>query len=122
MPTEAAKEAAWRLLTTDADASNYQLYAVSEGFWWPEQQVLAAPYVPRYFAEIPGTAQLRSGWVVAETAAEAYPQYAVDSSTLVLADRLVSDEQVHASLRRAVSDAADSTRRALRARDRFAAS
>jgi aminopeptidase N len=122
MPTEAAKEAAWRVLTSEADATNYQLYAVGEGFWWPEQQVLVAPYVPRYFAEIPGTAQLRSGWVVAETAAAAYPQYAVDSSTLVLADRLVSDEQVHASLRRAVSDAADSTRRALRARDRFSGS
>ena len=122
MPTDAAKEVAWRVLTTDADATNYQLYAVGEGFWWPEQQVLVAPYVPRYFAEIPGTAQLRSGWVVAETATSSYPQYAVDSSTLVLADRLVSDELVHASLRRAVSDAADSTRRALRARDRFSGS
>ena len=119
LPDPEAKAEAWRVLTTDPGASNYELYAIGEGFWWPEQQALLAPYVPRFFAEVPATARLRSGWVVAETVRTAFPAYAVDSETLGLAAGVVADTNVDAAVRREVADTADTLRRALRIRDRW---
>jgi len=121
LPDEAAKAEAWRVLTADGSASNYELFAVGEGFWWPEQHLLTAPYVPRFFTEVPATARLRHGWVVAATARSAFPRFAVDESTLLLAERLVADDQVDAGVRRCVIDAADGTRRSLRVRQRYLA-
>ena len=119
LPDHEAKAEAWRVLTTDSGASNYELYAIGEGFWWPEQQALLAPYVPRFFAEVPATARLRSGWVVAETVRTAFPAHAVDSATLSLAAGVVADMNVDAAARREVADTADTLRRALRIRDRW---
>jgi len=122
LPDATAKAEAWRILTTDASASNYVLYAIGDGFWWPEQQLLTAPYVPRFFTELPATAELRQGWVVAGSTKAAFPRFAVDPSSLLLADRLIADDTVDRGVRRSVVDEADGVRRALRVRRRFLAS
>ncbi|GAB3824972.1 aminopeptidase N [Kribbella italica] len=119
LPTAEAKERAWAQLTTDADLSNYELYAAAEGFWNPARTDLTAPYVERFFAEIAGTEKLRSGWVVARSAQLAFPVYAVDESTARLAAGLVADETVSAGIRRSVGDRADDLDRALAVRTAY---
>ncbi|MGC4938953.1 aminopeptidase N [Kribbella sp. DT2] len=119
LPTAEAKDRAWAQITTDADVSNYELYAACEGFWHPAQSELTAPYVERFFAEIAGTEKLRSGWVVARSAILAFPAYAVDGHTARLAAGLVGDEAVSAGIRRSVGDRADDLNRALAVRTAY---
>jgi aminopeptidase N len=116
LPTAEAKERAWAQISTDADISNYELYAACEGFWHHSQVDLTAPYVDRYFAEIAGTEKLRSGWVVARTALLAFPVYTIDERVAGLAAGLVADEDVPAGIRRAVGDHHDDLLRTLAVR------
>jgi aminopeptidase N len=116
LPTPEAKERAWTLITTDAEVSNYELYAAAEGFWHPAQLELTAPYVDRYFAEIAGTDKFRSGWVVAQCAQLAFPSLVIDERVVRLADALAADESAAAGIRRAVGDQADDLKRALTVR------
>jgi aminopeptidase N len=106
-------------MMTDEHLSNYELYALAEGFWRPEQTELTAPYVERYFDEIAGTAALRQGWVVAQLAGLAYPRTAVAPDTLDRSNALLGRDDLDAGVRRSVVDATDDVRRALASRDRF---
>ncbi len=116
LPDPQTKQAVWSRITTDAKLSNYEVYALCEGFWRPEQSLLLQPYVERYFAEIAGTSAFRSGWVVSETARLAYPAYAVEPETLQRADRLLGDRSLEPGLRRSLADGTDDLRRALAVR------
>jgi aminopeptidase N len=120
LPTAEAKAAAWQAITGDAQLSNYELYALAEGFWQPGQSEVTAPYVDRYFAEIAHTAGLRSGWVVARVAGLAYPRTAVSPGTLEQSDALLARSDLDSGIRRSVVDAADDLRRALASRQKFA--
>ncbi|MFB6723030.1 aminopeptidase N [Kribbella sp. NPDC056345] len=116
LPTAAAKEKAWSLIMTNGDLSNYELDAACEGFWHPAQRELTAPYVDRYFAEIPGTEKLRSGWVVASSASRGFPRFEIEERVVARATDLVADESVAAGIRRSVGDRADDVKRALAVR------
>jgi aminopeptidase N len=115
----AAKDRAWALIATDAEVANYELYAACEGFWHPAQLDVTAPYVDRYFAEIAGTAKLRTGWVVGRTATLAFPRTFVDESVVAQAEALAADDAVGSGIRRAVGDEADDLRRVLAVRRAF---
>jgi aminopeptidase N len=119
LPTVEAKAAAWQAITGDAQLSNYELYALAEGFWQPGQDEVTAPYVDRYFAEIAQTAGLRNGWVVAHVAGLAYPRTAVSASTLEQSAALLARSDLDSGIRRSVADAADDLRRALESRQKF---
>ncbi|MDR7278633.1 aminopeptidase N [Catenuloplanes atrovinosus] len=116
LPDPAAKERAWQRLYTDETLSNRMLVAYGQGFWQPEQSELTAPYVERYFAEIPEAAPLRSGWSAERLAALTFPAYAVSPETRAASARLLAREDLHPAVRRAVTDADDDMRRALRSR------
>jgi aminopeptidase N len=103
----------------DAERANFELYALAEGFWEPGQRTLTDPYVERYFAEIAGTAALRSGWVVDRVALLTYPWTAVDAQTVTATEQLVGRTGLHAGIRRSVVDAGDDLRRAVAVRSRF---
>jgi aminopeptidase N len=120
LPEPAAKEAAWTALMTDAGRANYELYALAHGFWHPHQLELTAPYVSRYFAEIDGTAKLRSGWVVEILALFAYPWTAIDDRTLAETQELLARPDLNGRIRRSVTDAGDDLRRAVEARAKYA--
>ncbi len=120
LPTPEAKAAAWQLITRDTAAGNYALYATCEGFWAPEQQELTAPYVARYFEEIPASTGLRTGWVVGEMSRLAYPRYAVSDETVDLAEAAMGQD-LATGLRRSIADQTDDLRRALAVRRRFSA-
>ncbi|TDO44378.1 aminopeptidase N [Kribbella sp. VKM Ac-2527] len=116
LPNAEAKERAWAQIMTEAELSNYELYAACEGFFQPTQTELTAPYVDRFFAEIAGTEKIRSGWVVARCASLAFPVYDINDRVARLAADLVADESVAAGIRRSVGDAADDLTRTLKIR------
>ncbi len=119
IPTADAKARTWDSLTRDATLSNYQLYALAERFFHPEQIQLTSAYVSRYFEDIPDTAKIRTGWMVDRTAGLAYPRYAVTEGTVALADQCFDRTDLDTGLRRAVSDRTDDLRRVVTSRARF---
>jgi aminopeptidase N len=116
-PDPAAKDQAWRLVTTDRELSNRIVAAAAEGFWRPEHAALTAPYVPRYFDEIGATARWRSEQMLSAVTREAYPSYAVEPATLAAAERRLAAGALHPIVRRVIVDATDDLRRALTARE-----
>ncbi|MGH3496465.1 MAG: aminopeptidase N [Nocardioidaceae bacterium] len=104
VPDADAKAAAWTAIMTDGSLSNYHVYALCEGFWQPEQSALTAAYVPRYFDELPATQELRTGWLVAGTAEEAFPVYDPSPQTIARAAALSDDDKLNPAVRRAVAD------------------
>ncbi|SDZ26469.1 Membrane alanyl aminopeptidase Metallo peptidase. MEROPS family M01 [Micromonospora pattaloongensis] len=116
LPEAAAKERAWQVIVADTTVSNRIVEANAEGFWQPEQLELTAPYVARYFAEMPAAARLRTGWVAERVASLAFPHYAVAATTREAAAALLARDDLEPGLRRAVTDADDDLGRALRAR------
>jgi aminopeptidase N len=115
-PDPAAKERAWRLVTTDRELSNRIVMAAAEGFWRPEHAALTGPYVPRYFDEIGATARWRSEQMLSAVTRVAYPSYAVDPATLAMAHDRLAGGGLHPIVRRVIVDATDDLRRALTAR------
>ena len=119
-PDPAAKDSAWTALMTDDARPNYELYALADGFWQPDQSALTAPFVARYFGEIEGTTKLRSGWIVERLASMTYPWPAVNGATVEQTTDLLAKDDLDPRIRRAVTDAGDDLRRALAARTRYA--
>ncbi|MET0422966.1 MAG: aminopeptidase N [Actinoplanes sp.] len=116
VPDAAAKAAAWESIVADTKLSNRLTELTASGFWQAEQVELLAPYVPRYFAEMPEMMRLRSGMSAERTAGAAYPHLVVSSETRRLAAELLAREDLDPLLRRVVLDADDDLRRALEAR------
>ena len=118
-PDKRAKRAAWNAIMRDGARPNYELYALADSFWDPDQRTLTEPYVARYFEQIPQTATLRSGYVIQRLAAGAYPWTAVTEATWDATAQLLADESLNTRVRRAVTDAGDDLRRALTVRRRY---
>jgi aminopeptidase N len=121
IPDERAKEFAWSHFTGESQASNYEVEAAGRGMWRSGQEHLTAPYVDRYFAELPGTVKVRSGWLLADAARDFFPRLSVDAATVAKVQALLAEEGLDPSLRRALVDSADDLTRALRVRERFGA-
>jgi aminopeptidase N len=120
LPDAEAKEFAWSHFTGQhAAASNYEIEAAGRGLWRRGQEKLTVGYVERYFAELPGTTEVRSGWILADAARDFFPRLAVDRTTVNRAQSLAAGESLDGGLRRAVVDSADDLARALRAREAF---
>ena len=119
-PDNRAKRAAWNAIMRSAERANYELYALAEGFWDPDQRELTDRYVPRYFEQIAATAHVRSGWVVDRLAQLAYPWPAVDPATVTATDDLLRSDGLASGIRRSVADAGDELRRAVAVRARYA--
>jgi aminopeptidase N len=116
VPSAEAKAAAWRSIVEDVKLSNRLVEMTASGFWQPEQLDLLAPYVARYFAEMPAMMRIRSGMSAERTVGLAYPELVVDPETRRLAAELLSREDLDPILRRVVQDQDDDMRKALAAR------
>ncbi|MEH0939044.1 aminopeptidase N [Micromonospora psammae] len=121
LPDAAAKRVAWEIVTTSTELSNRLVEATAEGFWQPEQAALTAPYVERYFADMPAAARLRTAWAADQVTILAFPRYAVAQPTRELAAALLARDDLTPGLRRWVTDLDDDLRRALVARTAVAA-
>ncbi|HEX8078626.1 MAG TPA: aminopeptidase N [Jatrophihabitans sp.] len=116
-PDPAAKSAAWQAMTSDTTLSSYQIWALAEGFWQPEQLELTEPYVQRFFAEMPETAKLRGDLVLSELIRFLYPRYAATPDTVEFATGLMERSDISLPLRRRVADFTDDLTRVIRARE-----
>ncbi|NYD41932.1 aminopeptidase N [Nocardioides panaciterrulae] len=119
LPDAEAKAWAWARFTGEVDVPNYELEAAGLGMWRAGQEHLTAPYVERYFAEVPATVEVRSGWNLADGADSFFPVTAVDEQTVALARALLADAEVDASIRRRVVDATDDLEHRLAVRRAF---
>jgi aminopeptidase N len=115
-PDPEAKRDAWESIMRDPTLSNYQLWSLSEGFWQPEQLELTAPYVERFFEEMPDAAKLRGDLVLDVLLRSFYPRYAASEQTLQQAAELVGQQDISLPLRRRVQDFTDDLRRVVNAR------
>jgi aminopeptidase N len=115
-PDPEAKREAWESIMRDPTLSNYQLWSLSEGFWQPEQTELTAPYVERFFTEMPDAAKLRGDLVLDVLLRTFYPRYAASEQTLAWAADLVAQQDISLPLRRRVADFTDDLRRVVNAR------
>ncbi len=119
LPDAEAKEFAWAHFSGEREASNYEIEAAGRGLWRRGQEELTAPYIDRYFAEVAGTAAVRSGWVLADAAREFFPRLSLEPATVAAAEQVLDDDDLDLSLRRALVDSTDELRRGLRARETY---
>ncbi|MEU4294335.1 aminopeptidase N [Kribbella sp. NPDC026596] len=113
------KEAAWTRIMTDPAIGVKELLATAEGFWHPGQAAITAPYVQRFFTDIPRTAEIRSGMVVGLTVHRIAPRYAIDADLIAPAEALIADESVGPAIRRQTANFLDDLRRAVEVRRTF---
>jgi aminopeptidase N len=113
LPEAEAKAWAWSCFTGETSLPNYELEAVGRGFWRGGQAELLDPYVERYFADLPDTVQVRSGWVLAEAAEDFFPRTSMTAETLARAHALIADGGLDLSIRRRLVDDADTLQRKL---------
>ena len=116
LPDARTKDAVWAQIVSDSELSNYELYALATYFFRPDQREITQPYVSRYFAEVPETDRIRTGWVVEQAVALSYPRYAIDAETVTLAEQALARDDLSPGVRRSMSDATDDLRWALASR------
>ncbi len=113
------KEAAWTRIMTDPAIGVKELLAAAEGFWHPGQAAVTAPYVRRFFTDIPGTGEIRAGMVLALTVQRIAPRFAIDADLIAPAEVLIADESVAPGIRRQTANFLDELRRAVEVRRTF---
>ena len=114
LPTAAAKEAAFEVLTAQADLGNDLARAVAGGFWQRGQEELCRPYAARYFAALPGVWAGRGPAVAVHVTKLLYPRLD-EPATLVATDEFLARTDLPEGCRRLVLEQRDDVARALRA-------
>jgi aminopeptidase N len=122
LPDAEAKAWAWQRFTGEVDVPNYELEAAGLGMWRHGQTELTAAYVDRFFADLPGTVEKRSGWLLADAAESFFPMTSLSDETLARARALSDDETLDLSLRRRLVDDADELAHRLAIRRAYRAS
>jgi aminopeptidase N len=121
VPTAAAKEETWRLLTGADVLANSMQRAMLYGFYHPAQLALTAPYVSRFFEVIDEIWATRDSEPAQEFMLLAYPTYYVDRDSIALSDAWLAAKGHPDALRRMVAEGRDAVVRAQRARAKDAA-
>lgn len=113
LPDAEAKAWAWDRFTGKVDVPNYELEAAGAGMWRGGQEHLTAPYVERFFEDLPATVGVRSGWVLADATEFFFPRTSLTRETLDRTLALAADEGLDLSVRRRLADEADTLARML---------
>ena len=121
LPDEEAKAWAWQRFSGEVDVPNYELEAAGLGLWRVGQDLLTEPYVDRYFDELPGTVDVRQGWVLGDAAQSFFPITSLTDKTLGRAREIVETDGLDPALRRAVVDRTDDLARRIAVRQAFPA-
>ena len=115
LPTEEAKAWAWRRFLGEESVPNYELEATGNGFWRRGQEAVTAPYVERYFAEVPGIAEVHQGWVLPDVAEVFFPFTAFEAA-VDPCRRTIGMEGLDPSLARRLTECLDILERSVAAR------
>ncbi|PUA79268.1 aminopeptidase N [Nocardioides currus] len=118
LPDAEAKAWAWDRFLGVVDVPNYELQSAGQGMWQPGQEEITAAYVDRFFADLPGTASHRSGWLLSEAAGWFFPLTALTEDVVARSEALAADEGLETSLRRQLAVLADEVRRRIAVRSR----
>ncbi|EON24015.1 aminopeptidase N [Nocardioides sp. CF8] len=116
LPTPESKQWAWDRFVGAVDAPSYELQACGQGMWRPGQEALTESYVERFFDELPHTASVRSGWLLASAACWFFPLTSLTDETVARAEELARAESLDSSLRRQLAIMADEVRRRIAVR------
>jgi len=101
--TEAAKSAAWKLLT-ETELSNHIQRHILLGINRPMQQELWAPYIDKYFDVVRKMSDENSYEITKQFADLAFPRFAPSAETLAKAEKWIADN----------GDAGDAVKRSIR--------
>ncbi|MBO0810805.1 MAG: aminopeptidase N [Microlunatus sp.] len=123
LPTAAAKQQAYQLLTNPTELSAYQLYATAEALFGDsaEQVELTRPYALSFFADMAATAGFRSGWALGRIPTLGFPLAVTEPAVLAAAEVVLADETTSPVIRRVLTEDVDQLRRALRSLHRYSA-
>ena len=119
LPTAEGKAFAWERFLGAVDVPNYELQAAGRGMWRGGQGDLTEEYVTRYFDELPGAADIHSGWVLGEVTESFFPASAVRPDVLERARAVLALPELDPTVRRRLSDCTDDLRRHLSIREAF---
>ena len=115
LPDAESKAWAWRRFLGEESVPNYELEATGNGFWRRGQESVTAPYVDRYFDEVPGIAKVHQGWVLPDVAEVFFPFTAFEDA-LPAARRIVGQDGLDKSLSRRLIECLDLLERSVAAR------
>ncbi|WP_188192299.1 aminopeptidase N [Nonomuraea sp. SYSU D8015] len=121
IPTPEAKSAAWDRIV-GGKLANHIARATIGGFQDPHHPELLEPFREKYFAEV---GRIYKEWTFDQASSFAvgcFPSLLIEQETLRAADDYLTSEQPPQALRRMILEGADGVRRALRNREKDAAS
>jgi aminopeptidase N len=121
LPDADAKAWAWARFTGEVEVPNYELEAIGLGIWQVGQEALTDPYADRFFDDAPGTADVRSGWLLGQATADFYPRWSATEQTLARARALLARDDLAPEIRRALVDETWDLERRFAIRQTFAA-
>ncbi|QIX26642.1 aminopeptidase N [Nocardioides sp. JQ2195] len=119
LPDHEAKAWAWSHFDGTEAAANYELLACGTGLWRAGQEEFTAPYVERYFAELPDAGSVHSGWVLGNVTEFFFPISSLEESTVERAKALIERDGLDLTIRRNLVDMTDSLERLLAIRRAF---
>jgi aminopeptidase N len=120
LPDAEAKAWAWRRFTGEVDVPNYELEAVGLGLWQLGQEHLTDAYAERYFADLPGTAAVRSGYLLGLATGYFFPRWSVTDEAVARARAVLAREGLDSTIRRALVDETWDLERRVAVRKTFA--
>jgi aminopeptidase N len=115
LPEAEAKAWAWRRFLGEESVSNYELEATGLGFWRRGQEEVTESYVERYFAEVPGIADVYQGWVLPDVA-EAFFPFPAFEDAVESTRRTITLDGLERSLARRLVECLDRLERSVAAR------
>lgn len=115
LPTPEAKASAWKEATQDPIIPLKTREALALGFWQPFQEDVLAPYVMRYFEEVPSFWQRFGPDEAIVLTSRLFPRLFVKEDVLRAAERLLQDSKLSYEARRILMEGKDEIQRALKA-------
>ncbi|WP_278262932.1 aminopeptidase N [Nocardia sp. AG03] len=115
-PLAEVKATAWDTVMADDSVPNITARAIVGGFAPAGQAELLAPYVDKYFAQIPAVWDRRSSEVAQTVVVGLYPHWAISEEAVTKADEFLAADHPPA-LYRLVSEGRAGIERSLRARE-----
>ncbi|MBB5159809.1 aminopeptidase N [Saccharopolyspora phatthalungensis] len=118
LPTPQAKAEAWYRSVEDGALQKAMRQAFARGFAHRNQGEILAPYIDRYFDEVPELWRRSEGETGQKLVKALFPRWAsaIDANTLATADRLLAREGLPTALVRLIGEGRADVSRALRAR------
>jgi aminopeptidase N len=116
VPDVEHKEAGWRLVAESSELGYEGAVRVAQAFNQPEHANLLAPYVERYFKQLPGIWEARTELVRVLFGGTLFPYTQASPELLARVDEFLAQPDLDPSLRRTVVEGRDQVEKALRSR------